>query len=153
MIIEEKDLNLKNVLIIKQKVNKKDVNDAMQDIQTFLTKNNIEPSNVPISYTNKINIENNQDTIPIQMLIPLRNPIKKDFDFPKGFKFKKNITIKNIVSAHHSGAANELNQTQNELINFLRKNNFTRSTPFHYVPTEENKNIQKIEMDIFVGIE
>lgn len=92
----------------------------------------------------------NEDTIRVEILIPVKGEIKKCNEFD----YKPVFTLNNAVTIRHEGNWNELQNTENLLHDFIKKNNFKAITSTYYVVVRNgNSTSEDCIIDIFIGVD
>lgn len=146
-IIEHQNIQLNNLIIYHTKVKHSDILKLTQYISDNLHVLNLK-KNDNIIFAEKSHIDD--EIVNVEILIPVIGNIQKcnEFDYKPIFK------LNNAVIIRHEGNWNELQNTENLLHDFIKKNNFKAITSTYYVVVRTgNSNSEDCIIDIFIGVD
>ena len=146
-IIEHQNIQLNNLIIYHTKVKHSDILKLTQYISDNLHVLNLK-KNDNIIFAEKSHIDD--EIVNVDFLIPVKGEIKEcnEFDYKPIFK------LNNAVIIRHEGNWNELQNTENLLHDFIKKNNFKAITSTYYVVVRTgNSNSEDCIIDIFIGVD
>lgn len=146
-IIEHQNIQLNNLISYHTKVNQSDILKLTQYISDNLHVLDLKKNDNIIFAEKKLS---NDETVDVEILIPVKGIVKKcnEFDYKPIFK------LNNAVIIRHEGNWNELQNTENLLHDFIKKNNFKVITSTYYMVVRNgNSNSEDCIIDIFISVD
>lgn len=144
-IIENQTLEINNLLSYKNTIRATDLDDIGKKMNEVITLAGASTCGYPITAT----FETNNDLLDIELLIP----INKKIISTDQFVFKEKIKITNAVVAIHIGNVNELQQTCNELNQYILDNKLIPLTVGYNITKKINPlDANDTEIHVYVGI-
>ncbi len=147
-IQEHMTLEMHNVLSFRGKMTQQELAAKSQEIDQLIKTNGASKSAPTATTTFSVEPGGIMD---IEILIPL----DKTFDVPSGFAIKPKILITNALMIKHSGHPSGLENTINELNNYIMSNHLVPITTGYNVTVKDAKTpleLDNMEVEIYVGI-
>jgi len=152
MIEQGKELKFDNVLSLRKKMSQNDMNNEMKKINKLLLDNGLKRNGPVITAT--FGLEKNNDghvCIDVEILIPL----DKEISVLEPYVFKKLFHLKNAVYSRHEGNPQQLQNTLDEMVKYIQKENLQQITPAYNVTIQEPKageGMDKFVIDAYIGV-
>lgn len=146
-IEQNKSFMAQNVLSLHKKVTQAQANEEMNKIAKFLEKKNIKQNGPVITATFAIDNERDNPLLDMEILVPM----DRKAELPEEYGFKNIFHIVNAVHAKHTGNPAALQDTYNELLAYIKKNNLQQITAFYNVYTKKDAS-EALNIDVYIGI-
>lgn len=147
-ILEHMTFEMHNALSFRGKMTQQELVAKSQEIDLLIQTNGA--SKAAPTATTTFSVEPG-GIMDIEILIPL----DKTFDVPGGFAIKPKILITNALMVKHSGHPSGLENTINELNNYIMSNHLVPITTGYNVTVKDAKTpleLDNMEVKIYVGI-
>ncbi len=155
-ILENQYISFSNLLRFRGKVTQKENINIQTKIQEILKLNNIDkPSNETITATYSVELQDGDQLIDIEMLIPVNKEIS-NFNNYEGFSYLPELVINNAIKLCFYGNQGDLQFSMQRLINHIKDNNVKVNTPLYTVITIDreamNPNGTFVKGYLFIGV-
>lgn len=151
MLIEEHvELYYKNLISFRKTITQNELQNEMEDLNSFINQNNLTIVGPKISTTYSINQTMNP-TMDIEILIP----IDKSFKDNEKFKFKPELKLVNAIKYVYKGNPKNLNNSIVQIQNYIEAKNLIPITSLYTINMFEAKNLQdmnKFSVELYLGI-
>lgn len=159
MMIETKDhsgietgktLRLENVISMRRKVTQLEFQSELEKLTEFMTENNIQRTGPMFSTTLGVEEVDGEQLLDMEFLVP----VDREVDVPTDYQFKPLFHLVNAVYKQHVGSPERLQNTYDELLNFMQENNLQQITSGYNVTVNE-KDVELGELpiiDVYIGV-
>lgn len=150
-ITENTILEMTNVLSFRGKVTHQQLNEKAQEMDKLIQLNNAQKNGASVSATFAIDTSGSVPLIDIELLMPL----DRSFAVSEPYKFKPVFRLKNAVKIRHEGSPVTLQNTANELMEYISAHGLTPATAGYNVTVKGPENqaeINDMVIDIYIGV-
>ena len=150
-IAENESLEMTNVLTYRGKITQQQSAIISKEMNDIISANNAQKTMIGVSATYEI-INSGSETI---MDVEIMYPLDKYIDVTSPYKIKPIFRLKNAVRIRHEGNPVTIQNTVNELMQYISTHGLTPITPGYNVTIKEPKNPSDIDsmiVDIYVGV-
>lgn len=156
MYISEKEtLTIEKSISFRGRISQLELKGIGQQIESILqdTLSNRVGRPVTATFSIENDIEKGQ-IMDMELLVPVDKDLST-LNMPKGFCFKKDFYLTNAVKLHHVGHPAKLQESINELNNYISEHRMVPITAGYNVTLNEPKTpleLETAEVDVYVGI-
>lgn len=153
MIQSGKELKVENVLSLRKRMTQEEINIEMGKIGKFLQDNEIKKVGSIITATFAIEENCGRHLMDMEILVPIDKI--KEFDFPGEYIFKPLFHIFDAVYARHEGNPATLQNTYNEILDFIQQNKLQQVTAGYNVQVKDflpGMTADEIVIDVYIGV-
>lgn len=145
-ILEHQNIQFNNLISYNTNVKTSDILKLTKYISDHLyVLDLIKKDNIIFSETDHIN----EDTVRVEILIPVKGEIKKCNEFD----YKPVFTLNNAVTIRHEGSLDELHNTECQLYEFIKSHKFqVKTSPYHIIVRNGDANSEDCIIDICIGV-
>ena len=144
-IKENQELNIVNVLSYRGEIKQAEIENVGKEMENYIQDAGVKRVGNPITATYALD----GDSLDIELLMP----IDKGIDSSDKFVFKNQIKIVNAVVACHKGHPKGLQETCNQLNQYIAEHKLQPITVGYNVTKKTDLlNPEKTEIDVYVGI-
>lgn len=150
MILEKQNLQLNNVLSLRNKMDQEQINKVLSYLNNYLNENDIERGCF-ITTTYSIEDIGGKQILDFEILCP----VKKISQLPKDFIIKPIFKLTNALKLSHYGNPQMLQDSIQQLISYSNSKRYTPITPLYNVTVKEpgSSNVmEKFQIDLYLGI-
>lgn len=150
-IKEGQELKLENVLSLRKKMTREELQQEMVKIGNFMQQNNLKKSGPVVTTTLSIDQTGTSPILDMEIIVPL----DKEFSFSEPYRMKKVFHLKNAVYVRHEGDPQLLQNTLNSMVQYIQNKNLQQITPAYNVTVSEPKpgeGIDKLIIDAYIGV-
>jgi len=152
MVIIEvgKELILENVLSLRKKLTQEEINNEMIKIGKFFESNSINKAGPVVTCTYSAEVVNAVVMMDMEILVPMDRTVDL-----VDYTLKPIFRLVNAVYARHYGDPTKLQDTYNEMLEFIQKNKLQQITPGYNVTVKDilpDMNPNEIIVDVYVGV-
>lgn len=151
-ILTNQDFKIINVLTFRKKINQQTAMCITQQIDSILLQNGAQKTGNTVSITHGISVENGQQIIDLEMMIPLDRKINA----PDGFDFMPEFSLTNALQMRIEGNPQQLQTAIQKFAEYIRNKNFKPSTPLYVVAVKESTgplDVDDMITDLYSGVE
>lgn len=149
---EGQQLILKNILSFRKKLNQQSLIDISKEIDDIVEKNDAKKDGSVVTVTHNVTVENGQQLIDIEMMIPLN----KEIVVPNGFVFLKEFLLNDAFKIRIIGSPQQMQDAVQILAEYIQNKNLKPNTPLYVVTVKEAKtqlDIEDMITDLYTGVE
>lgn len=150
-ISENSTLEMDNVISYRGKITQQQTAQIMDELGQIIKENNAKKNGPAVTATYAIENDGMQSIMDIEILVPLSRKI----NVPSNYTFKPVFRLKNAVKIRHQGNPKMLQNSADELMEYISVKRFMPVTAGYYVTIREpvNKNdVQGLIVDMYVGV-
>lgn len=147
----KKSMRVENVRSLRKKMAQPDVNTEVMKIQQFFKAQGIKKNGSLMTTTFSVEMLNGQSLMDMEILVPM----DKTTDLPPEYKLKPLFQLVNAVYARHKGNPANLQNTYNEMTQYMTQNNLKPITTAYNVQVNEltpGQSINDVAIDIYIGV-
>lgn len=152
MVIEaNKELKFEHLLSLRKKMTQAKMQQEMQDIEKFLKEKSLVKSGPVITTTFAAEQVRATPVFDMEVLIPLDSP----FESTGNYVYKKWLHLVDAVCIHHVGNPAGLQNSYNELNDYITQNKLQPITSGYNVTVSEPKPgepMDNFKVDVYIGI-
>ncbi|NMI06881.1 GyrI-like domain-containing protein [Paenibacillus sp. SZ31] len=151
MIEIEKEFKIENVLSLRKKMTQAEIQQEFMNIGKFLEQNSLKKNGPLVTATFAIEQSNEQPILDTEILVPLDQPAKLD----EKYKFKEIFHLMNAVYARHKGNPNTLQDTYNELNQYISQKGLepiTVAYNVNVIDLEPGQSMDDMIVDVYIGV-
>ncbi|OMF13959.1 AraC family transcriptional regulator [Paenibacillus amylolyticus] len=151
MIEIEKEFKIENVLSLRKKMTQADIQQEMMNIGKFLEQNDLKKNGPLVTVTFAIEQSNEQPLLDTEILVPLDQPTKLYGEY----NFKNVFHLMNAVYARHEGNPNTLQDTYNELNQYINQKGLqpiTAAYNVNVVDLQPGQSMDNMIVDVYIGV-
>lgn len=148
---EGKQLLLRNVLSFRKNLDQQSLIEISKEIDEIIAKNEARKDGSVVTVTHNVTVENGQQFIDIEMMVPL----DKEIVVPKGFVFLPKFLLNDAFKIRIVGSPQQMQDAVRILAEYIQNKNLKPNTPLYVVTVKEAKKqseLENMETDIYVGI-
>lgn len=148
-----KELKLDNIVSLRKKMTQEEVQKEMIKIGMFLNENNLKKNGPVITATFNVEMNVGQAIMDMEILIPVDREV--ELSNISKYKFKKIFHLVNAVYARHIGNPMLLQNTYNEIMDYINKNNLQPITAGYNVTISDIREGQALDdfiIDVYLGV-
>lgn len=145
-----KTLRLENVISMRRKVTQLGIHSALVQLTEFMKEKDIQRTGPMLSTTFDIEEVDEELILDMEFLVP----VNREVAVPVDYQFKPLFHLVNAVYKQHVGNPETLQNTYDELVNFMQENNLQQITSGYNVTVNEDE----LELggfpiiDVFIGV-
>lgn len=150
-ILEHQTLEMSNVLSYRGKMTQQEFQAKSQEIEKFLKETGASKTISAVTTTFSVEQGPNGPVMDIEILLPLDWEITP----PVGYSWKPHFLLTNALKITHTGNPAGLEQSINELNQFIIQNKLVPISTGYNVTVKEAKTpmeLDQMEIDVYVGI-
>jgi effector-binding domain-containing protein len=150
-ITENNTLEMKNVVSFRGKVTQQKMEDVMRNFENLIHENKACKTGPTVTATYAVENEFGQSVMDIEVLIPLDKKIATYSDF----KFKPLFRLNNAVKIRHEGNPAMLQNSANELMQYINSHDLMPITAGYNVTVREpasQNDVDNMIVDMYVGV-
>ncbi len=150
-VLEKQCLSLENVLVYRGELTPQSSIELLNKLDLVLQQNGAQKSGGTITVTHDVRVENGQQVINLEMLIPLDKAIVPT----DGFSFLPIYMVKNALKVSVIGNPQQLEAAMQKIAEHMNENSLTPNTPPYIHTLKEEKNALEFEdmiTEIYVGV-
>lgn len=151
MIEQGKELRLENVLSLRKKIAQNEIINEMMKIGQFLKDNGLRKVGPVVTTTFAVGTINGQPVLDMEILVP----IDREATVVEPYTFKKLFDLKYAVYARYEGSSNLLQNTINQMLEFIKVDGLTQITSVYSVNIKELKqgdSLDNMVTDLYIGV-
>lgn len=149
---ENQNLVLQNVLKFRKKLDQQALIYISKEIDEILAKNNAKKKGNATTVTHNITVENEQQVIDLEMMIPL----DKEIVVPNGFEFLPEFLLNDAFKIRIEGTPQQMQDAVKILARYIDERKMKPNTPLYVVTVKEAKtpcDIEGMIADLYSGVE
>lgn len=151
-IIEiKKEFKIENVLSLRKKMNQAELQQEMLSIGKFLEQNSLKKNGPLVTATFAIEESNEQPLMDTEVLVPLDKPARLYGEY----RLKDVFHLMNAVYARHEGNPNTLQNTYNELNQYISQKGLqpiTAAYNVNVVDLQPGQSMDDMIVDVYIGV-
>lgn len=150
-ITENNTLEMKNVVSFRGKVTQQKMEDVMRNFENLIHENKACKTGPTVTATYAVENEFGQSVMDIEVLIPVDKKIATYSDF----KFKPLFRLNNAVKIRHEGNPAMLQNSANELMQYINSHDLMPITAGYNVTVREpasQNDVDNMIVDMYVGV-
>ncbi|WP_124098844.1 DUF5085 family protein [Ruminococcus sp. Marseille-P6503] len=150
-ITENNTLEMKNVVSFRGKVTQQKMEEVMRSFENLIQENNACRTGPTVTATYAVEDEFGHSVMDIEVLIPVDKKITTNSEF----KFKPLFRLNNAVKIRHKGNPALLQNSVNELMQYINSHKLMPITAGYNVTVQEPANqndIDNLIVDMYVGV-
>ena len=150
-ITENNTLEMKNVVSFRGKVTQQKMEEVMRNFENLIQENKACKTWPTVTVTYAVENEFGQSVMDIEVLIPLDKKIATYSDF----KFKPLFRLNNAVKIRHEGNPAMLQNSANELMQYINSHDLMPITAGYNVTVREpasQNDVDNMIVDMYVGV-
>lgn len=150
-IEENQSLEIKNVLHFREKLNPQTSATITKQMDDLMRKYNASKSGSVITVTYAVTIENGQQTMDIEMFVPL----DKEIEVQNPFDFIPVFHLSNALKVQITGNPQQLETAIKTLSEYIKTNQLTPITSAYVVTIKEARTQQELDemiTEVWVGV-
>lgn len=150
-ITENNTLEMKNVVSFRGKVTQQKMEEVMRNFENLIQENKACKTGPTVTATYAVENEFGQSVMDIEVLIPLDKKIATYSDF----KFKPLFRLNNAVKIRHEGNPAMLQNSANELMQYINSHDLMPITAGYNVTVREpasQNDVDNMIVDMYVGV-
>ena len=154
-IISEQNLQMKNVLSFRGKMDQNALMEKRKEIDDLMKQLGVHPIHPAITTNFGKEETPNGPVMDMEILIPLDRDISHELAVLKlpGYRFKPLFLLANAVKLHHVGSADSLENSIRELYRYIQVRNMRPITTGYNIPQNDPDDPKDLIMDIMVGVD
>ena len=155
VITTEQNLQMKNVLSYRGKVDQKLLMEKRKEIDDVMKRFGVRPIHPAITTTFGIEKTDKGPIMDMEILVPLDKDISHEIAMAKipGFRFKPEFLLANAVKIRHEGNTDTIESSIRELYKFIQVRNLKPITTGYNIPMNDPDDPKDLIMDIMVGVD
>lgn len=149
---EGQQLLLRNVLSFRKNLDQQSLIEISKEIDEIIAKNEARKDGSVVTVTHNVTVENGQQFIDIEMMIPLN----KKIDVPNEFAFLPEFSLKDALKIRIVGSPQQMQDAVGILKEYIQNKNLKPNTPLYVVTVKEAKtqlDIEDMITDLYTGVE
>jgi len=149
---EGQQLLLRNVLSFRKNLDQQSLVEISKEIDEIIAKNDARKDGNVVTITHNVTVENGQQFIDIEMMIPL----DKGIVAPSGFVFLPEFLLNDAFTIRIIGSPQQMQDAVRILAEYIQNKNLKPNTPLYVVTVKEAKtqlNIEDMITDLYTGVE
>lgn len=150
-IYVNQDLKMKNVLTLRRKMDQQTSVSVSKEIDEIVERSKAKKNGCTVTVTHNITVENGQQVLDLEIMIPL----DKEIAVPAGFEFKNEFSINNALMVRINGNPNQMQGALKELSEYIKEKNLKPNTPLYVVTVKEAKipaEVNDMVTEIYIGV-
>lgn len=150
-ITENNMIELTNVLSFRGKVTQRQAGEITKQMKDIVDQSGAAKNGPMISATYAVDTNGAEPMMDIELLIPLDRAVTVEAPF----QLKPLFRLCNAVKIRHQGNPAMIQNTSNELMQFIQSNKLTPVTPGYNVTMQEPKGPEDMDnliIDMYVGV-
>lgn len=150
-IIENTALEMTNVLSYRTKATQRQLAQALKEIEEILKSNDAKKTGSSVSATFAVDTIGAEPMLDMEILIP----IDKNITVPAPYTIKPIFRLRNAVKIRHEGNPALLQNTANELMEYIKSKGLMPITAGYNVTVQEPTtptDVDSLIVDIYVGV-
>ena len=150
-ITENNTLEMNNVVSFRGKVTQQKMEEVMRNFENLIQENKACKTGPTVTVTYAVENEFGQSVMDIEVLIPLDKKIATYSDF----KFKPLFRLNNAVKIRHEGNPAMLQNSANELMQYINSHDLMPITAGYNVTVREpasQNDVDNMIVDMYVGV-
>lgn len=151
MIESGKEFRMENVLSLRKRMTQRELDNELEKIGDFLQENGATQAGAIVTVTYEIEPNNGKPLLDMEILVPM----DKELELPDEYVFKPLFHIVNAVYARHKGNPAALQETYNEMLEYIQQNNLQQITVGYNVLINEpmpGLTIDDMIIDVYIGV-
>ena len=147
-----KSLGLENVLSLRKKMTQPEVQQEMIRIGQYLKEKGIKKNGPVVTATFAMEQVEGQPLLDMETLVPM----DKQVDLGGEYRLKKVFHLVNAVYARHEGNPNLLQNTLNQVVQYMRDHGLRQITTAYNVNVKELRSGESPEsmvVDVYIGLD
>ena len=149
---EGQQLLLRNILSFRKNLDQQSLVEISREIDEMLAKNEARKDGNVVTITHNVTVENGQQFIDIEMMIPL----DKEIVVPSGFVFLPEFLLNDAFKIRIIGSPQQMQDAVQILAEHIQNKNLKPDTPLYVVTVKEAKTQMDIDdmiTDLYTGVE
>ena len=146
-----KELNLENVLSLRKRMTEAEVQQEMIQIGKFLESKDINKNGPVVTATFAVEEVDGQVILDMEILVPMDKSIALEGEY----KRKKVFHLVNAVYARHEGNPSLLQNTYNQMLEYVQENELQQITAAYnvnMVDLQQGQSMDEMIIDVYIGI-
>ncbi|MCR5206797.1 MAG: AraC family transcriptional regulator [Lachnospiraceae bacterium] len=154
-ITTEQNLQMKNVLSYRGKVDQKLLMEKRKEIDDVMNRFGARPIHPAITSTFGIEKTENGPIMDLEILVPLDKDISHEIAMAKlpGYRFKPLFLLANAVRIRHEGSTETMENSIRELYKFIQVRNLKPITTGYSIPMNDPDDPKDLIIDFMVGVD
>ena len=149
---EGQQLLLRNVLSFRKNLDQQSLIEISKIIDEIIAKNEARKDGSVVTVTHNVTVENGQQFIDIELMLPL----DKEIVVPNEFVFLPEFSLRDAFKIRIVGSPQQMQDAVGILKEYIQNKNLKPSTPLYVVTVKEAKTLLDIEdmiTDLYTGVE
>lgn len=146
-----KEFKIENVLSLRKKMTQAEIHQEMMSIGNFLEQNSFKKNGPIVTATFAIEESFEQPLLDMEILVPIDKPAK----LSGKYKLKDVFHLMNTVYARHEGNPNTLQNTYNELNQYISEKGLqpiTAAYNVNVVDLNPGQSMDEMIVDVYIGV-
>lgn len=146
-----KEFKIENVLSLRKKMNQAEIQQEMMSIGKFLEQNSLKKNGPIVTATFAIEESDGQPLLDMEILVPIDKPA----ELSSKYKLKDVFHLMNAVYARHEGNPNSLQNTYNELNQYICEKGLqpiTVAYNVNVVDLHAGQSTDDMVVDVYIGV-
>ena len=149
LIKSGESIRFQNLLSFHKKIDQRDVDKEILKIKNLLVEKGINKNGPMISAIFGIEDVNGCTIIDIEILVPM----DRKTELPDEYSIKDVFNLENAIFSRHTGNPKMIQNTYNQMVEFIRNNGLQQITVAYNVQTKEaSQNTNDFSIDIYIGV-
>lgn len=150
-IKEGQELKLENVLSLRKKMTREELQQEMVKIGNFMQQKGLKKNGPVVTTTFSIDQTGTSPILDMEILVPL----DKEFSLSEPYCMKNVFHLKHAVYVRHEGNPQLLQNTLNSMVEYIQNRNLQQITPAYTATISDPKpgdGLDKLIVDTYIGI-
>ena len=150
-IEKNQSLFLKNVLQIRKKIAPNNSFLISNEIDNFIEKNGAKKDGNTITITHNVTIENGEQVLDLEMMIPLN----KEIEPFQEYNFLSEFSLNNALKVRIEGNPQQMQNAVQRMSEYVKNENLNVTTPLYVVTIKESKTNADIDYmitELYIGV-
>ena len=143
-IIEGQELKLSNLVSYRGEVLATELQHKIIEMKQIIESSGANFRDLIVTATFNIRVEDNQQKIDIEILLPIEESY---IELEREYKFKKDFHLVNGLYVKHEGSPNDLQETYSQVDHYLKIKSLDRITAAYNVHNQKTSTIE-----VYLGI-
>lgn len=149
---EKQSLVLQNVLCFRRKLDQQASMNITKEIDEILAKNNAKKNGSTVTITHNITVENGQQVIDLEMMIPL----DKKISVLNGVNFLPEFVLNDAFKIRIEGNPQQMQGAVQTLAEYIKSKGLQANTPLYVVTIKDAKTPLEVDSmitELYTGVE
>lgn len=151
MVEQGRELRLENVLSLRKKMDRSEINVEMMKIGKWVNDNGLKKAGPIVTATFGVENVDNQQILDMEILVPIDRAAESSGEY----RFKEVFHLVNAIYAQHKGNPALLQNTYNKMVAYLQDNRLQQITAAYNVNVSElqpGQSLDEVIVDVYIGV-